>query len=365
MDSEFMKRALELAEKGSGFTSPNPLVGAVIVKDGIILGEGYHEIYGGPHAEINALNNATGDVRGATMYVTLEPCSHFGKTPPCARAIIEKGISKVVIGMIDPNPVVAGKGISILRESGIEVHTGVLEEECKKLNEIFIKYITTKKPFVIIKSAMTLDGKIATATGDSKWITNESSRTKVHQIRQRVSGILVGIGTVLSDNPYLTTRLMDVEVSHPVRIILDTYARIPLSAHVLEDLDEIRTIIATTALASDDQLKQLKEKGAEILLLPIKDEQVDLEALMIALGELDIDSVLIEGGSRVNYSALEAGVVDKVIFFIAPKIIGGDEAKTPVGGQGKMFMRDATIVKNMTFQVIDEDIMIEGYLEKR
>ncbi len=365
MEIQYMKRALELAEKGSGFTSPNPLVGAVIVKDGMIIGEGYHEIYGGAHAEINAFKNTTGDVRGATMYVTLEPCSHFGKTPPCAGAIIEKGISKVVIGMVDPNPIVAGKGISILRESGIEVHTGVLEDECKKLNEIFIKYITTKKPFVILKSAMTLDGKIATATGDSKWITNEASRTRVHEIRQRVAGILVGIGTVLTDNPYLTTRLMSANVSHPVRIILDTHARIPLDAHVLEDLDEIRTIIATTALASEDNLKQLKEKGAEILLLPIKDDHVDLKALMTALGELGIDSVLIEGGSSVNYSALEAGVVDKVIFFIAPKLIGGDGAKTPVGGTGKMFMRDAIVLKNMKHMVIDEDIMIEGYLEKR
>lgn len=365
MESKYMKRALELAEKGSGFTSPNPLVGAVIVKDGMIIGEGYHEIYGGPHAEINAFKNATDDVRGATMYVTLEPCSHFGKTPPCADAIVEKGISKVVIGMIDPNPVVAGRGVSILRDSGIEVHTGVLEEECKKLNEIFIKYITTKKPFVILKSAMTLDGKIATSTGDSKWITNDASRTKVHEIRQRVAGILVGIGTVLSDDPYLNTRLNQNKVSHPVRIILDTHARIPLSAHVLEDLGEIRTIIATTALASDDRLKRLKEKGAEILLLPIKDDHVDLEALMTTLGELGIDSVLIEGGSKVNYSAIDVGVVDKVIVFIAPKLIGGDEAKTPVGGEGKKFMRDAVILKNMQIHLIEEDIMIEGYLEKR
>ena len=365
MESKYMKRALELAENGSGFTSPNPLVGAVIVKDGMIIGEGYHEIYGGPHAEINAFKNATDDVRGATMYVTLEPCSHFGKTPPCAGAIVEKGISKVVIGMIDPNPIVAGRGVSILRESGIEVHTGVLEEECKRLNEIFIKYITTKKPFVILKSAMTLDGKIATSTGDSKWITNDASRTKVHEIRQRVAGILVGIGTVLSDDPYLTTRLKRTNVSHPVRIVLDTHARIPLGAHVLEDLGEIRTIIATTALASEDHLKSLREKGAEILLLPIKDDHVDLEALMIALGELGIDSVLIEGGSKVNYSAIDAGVVDKVVVFIAPKLIGGDEAKTPVGGEGKKFMRDAIILKNMQIHLIDEDIMIEGYLEKR
>ncbi|MCD4713040.1 MAG: bifunctional diaminohydroxyphosphoribosylaminopyrimidine deaminase/5-amino-6-(5-phosphoribosylamino)uracil reductase RibD [Clostridiales bacterium] len=362
MESKYMKRALELAEKGSGFTSPNPLVGAVIVKDGMIIGEGYHEFYGGPHAEINAFKNVTDDVRGATMYVTLEPCSHFGKTPPCANAIIEKGISKVVIGMIDPNPVVAGRGVSILRESGIEVHTGVLEEECKKLNEIFIKYITTKKPFVILKSAMTLDGKIATSTGDSKWITSEASRTKVHEIRQRVAGILVGIGTVLADDPYLTTRLMQENISHPVRVIVDTHARTPLDAHVLEGLDEIRTIIATTSLASDAKLKQLKEIGAEILLLPIKDDHVDLEALIVALGEIGIDSVLIEGGSKVNFSAIEMGIVDKVIFFIAPKFIGGDEAKTPMGGLGKMFMRDATTLKNMKYQMVGEDIMIEGYL---
>lgn len=365
MDSKFMKRALELAEKGLGFTSPNPLVGAVIVKDGVIIGEGYHEIYGGPHAEINAFKNAIDDVRGATMYVTLEPCSHHGKTPPCANTIIEKGISKVVIGMIDPNPIVAGRGIELLRESGIEVHTGFLEDECKKQNEIFIKYITKKQPFVILKSAMTLDGKIATVTGDSKWITSEESRKIVHKIRQRVSGILVGIGTVLSDNPYLTTRLDQASVSHPVRIILDTHARIPTESNVLGNLDEVRTIIATTALAPTEQLSRLKEKGAEILLLPIKEDRVDLDALMIALGELGIDSVLIEGGSQVNFSAIESDVVDQVIFFIAPKIIGGNHAKTPVGGTGKLLMSDAIRLKNMKYQLVGEDIMIEGYLEKR
>lgn len=365
MEVRFMQRALELAEKGAGFTNPNPLVGAVIVKDGVIIGEGYHEKYGGPHAEINAFKNAKEDVRGASMYVTLEPCSHFGKTPPCANAIIEKGIAKVFIGMVDPNPLVAGRGVSLLRENGIEVHTNVLEDECKRQNEIFIKYITTRKPFVILKSAMTLDGKIATVTGDSKWITNDDSRKFVHQIRNRVSGILVGVGTVIADNPYLNTRLEEGPVSHPVRIILDTKARTPLDANVLENLDEIRTIIATTAMAPAEQLRRLEDKGAEILLLPIKDEHVDLEALMTALGELEIDSVLIEGGSLVNYSAIEAEVVDKVIFFIAPKIVGGETAKTPMGGTGKMLMRDAITLENIRLRQFGGDIMIEGYLEKR
>ncbi|MBL4935059.1 bifunctional diaminohydroxyphosphoribosylaminopyrimidine deaminase/5-amino-6-(5-phosphoribosylamino)uracil reductase RibD [Clostridium sp. YIM B02515] len=361
MDIKYMERALELAKKGIGFTNPNPLVGAVIVKDGRIIGEGYHEVYGQGHAEVNAFKNATEDVRGATMYVTLEPCSHYGKTPPCAKGIVEKGIRKVVIALGDPNPEVAGRGIQILRDNGIEVVTGVLEEESRKLNEIFLKYITTKMPFCILKIAMTLDGKIASRTGDSKWITNEESRKYVHMLRNRVAAIMVGIGTVLQDDPYLNTRLEEGKSSDPIRVIVDTYARIPLEANVLSIKSEARTIVAVTELASEENLKKLKSKGAEIIICRANNGKVDLNYLMKALGERKIDSVLIEGGSELNYSTIEAGIVDKANVFIAPKFIGGSEAKTPVGGLGKVLMKEAEHLKNIEIYRFGDDIMVEGY----
>jgi diaminohydroxyphosphoribosylaminopyrimidine deaminase/5-amino-6-(5-phosphoribosylamino)uracil reductase len=364
MDIKYMKRAIGLAKKGIGNTNPNPLVGAIIVKDDRIIGEGYHEFYGGPHAEINAFKNATEDVKGATMYVTLEPCSHYGKTPPCAQEIAKRGISKVVIGMTDPNPIVAGEGIKILKDNGIEVIVGVLEDEVKRLNEIFIKYITTKIPFCIMKTAMTLDGKIATVTGDSKWISNEMSRKHVHLLRHRVSAIMVGIGTVVNDDPMLTTRLEGAHSKDPARIIVDTEARIPLDAKVLNLKSDEKTIIATTERANKDKIKALEEKGALVILTPLKNGKVDLKYLMKTLGEKGIDSVLLEGGSTLNYSALNEGIVDKVITFISPKIIGGNDAKTPVGGEGKEFVKDAFFLKDIEVLRFDTDIMIEGYLRK-
>ena len=359
-----MRRALELAKKGSGYTKPNPLVGAIIVKDGKIIGEGYHEIYGGNHAEINAFNNATESVEGATMYVTLEPCSHFGKTPPCANAIVKNKIKKVIIGLKDPNPLVSGKGIQILRDNGIEVVTGVLEEEGKKINEIFLKYITTRLPFCIMKTAMTLDGKIASYTGDSKWITNELSRQYVHELRNRVSGIMVGIGTVLKDNPELTTRLKNTEGIDATRIIVDSTARISVESSVLNLQSKAKTIIATTEMASSEKLKVLRDKGAEIIITPMKNNRVNLAYLIKELGERKIDSVLLEGGSELNYSAVEQGIVDKIIAFVAPKIIGGNISKTPVGGKGKEFMKEAIEIKNIEVQSFGNDIMIEGYMAK-
>lgn len=364
MDEEYMKRALELAKKGEGYTSPNPLVGAVIVKDGRIIGEGYHERYGSNHAEVNAFLHATEDVYGATMYVSLEPCSHYGKTPPCANKIVEKGIKKVVIAHKDPNPAVSGRGIKILQENGIEVVTGILEEESKKLNEIFLKYITTKIPFCILKSAMTLDGKIATKTGDSKWVTNEESRKYVHQLRHKVSAIMVGIGTVLQDNPCLTTRLEDIQGKDSIRIILDTQGRIPLEANILNVKSSVRTIIATTTLAPVEKRNNLKELGADVLITPVKQDKVDLNSLMKTLGEKGVDSVLIEGGSEINFSAIEAGIVDKVNMFIAPKIIGGNTAKTPVGGAGFEFMKDAIKLNSINIKRFGNDIMLEGYIRK-
>lgn len=359
-----MKRAIELSKKGTGYTSPNPLVGAVIVKDGKIIGEGFHEFYGGPHAEVNAFIDSKEDVEGATMYVTLEPCSHHGKTPPCANTIVEKGISRVIIAMKDPNPLVAGKGIEILYNNGIKVEVGILEDEARKLNEIFIKYITTRRPFCILKTAMTLDGKIASVNGDSKWITNEGSRHYVHQLRHQVAAIMVGIGTVLADDPSLNTRLDGKKGSDPIRVIVDTTGRIPLNAKVLNMNSVARTIVATTNEMDSSKAKAIKEKGGEVIVTSLRNGRVDLEDLMIKLGERKIDSVLLEGGSSINYSALEQGIVDKVIAFIAPKLLGGDCAKTPVGGKGRSKIEDAFILKDITLSNFQEDIMIEGYLRR-
>lgn len=360
MDNKYMSRALALAALGEGKVNPNPLVGAVIVKGDKIIGEGFHEYYGGPHAEVNAFRNATEDVAGAVMYVTLEPCSHYGKTPPCAEAIVKHKLSKVVIAMKDPNPLVAGRGIRLLEENGIEVVCGVLEEEAKGLNEIFLHYITENRPFVIMKTAMTLDGKIATATGHSKWITNEASRGYVHQIRHRVSGIMVGIGTVLKDDPSLTTRLPSGDGVDPVRIIVDSRGQIPLDARVLNLDSSARTIIATTDAIPKAKEEALIEKGAEVIVLPAKSGRVDLEKLMVALGDRQIDSVLVEGGGTLNWSALEAGQVDKVVSFIAPKIIGGSEAKTPVEGRGVDNVSEAIELRDVSLRMFGDDVMIEG-----
>ena len=359
-----MRRALELSIKAVGFVNPNPMVGAVIVKDNRIIGEGYHEYFGGPHAEVNAFKNATEDVEGATMYVTLEPCSHFGKTPPCADSIVRNKISKVVIGMIDPNPIVAGRGIEILRSNGIEVVTGIIEAEIKKTNEIFVKYITEKEPFCIMKTAMTLDGKIATSSGDSKWISNEKSRLYVHELRHKITGIMVGIGTVLKDDPELTTRREDKISINPIRIIIDSKARIPLEAKVLKCDEKTKTIIATTEFAKESKVEAIKQKGAEVIMIPSKNNQVDLKYLMKVLGDMGIDSILLEGGSTLNYSALEEGIVDKIITFISPKIFGGTSGKTPVGGKGIEKVEDSILLMDTEVTRFNEDIMIEAYVKK-
>jgi diaminohydroxyphosphoribosylaminopyrimidine deaminase/5-amino-6-(5-phosphoribosylamino)uracil reductase len=359
-----MGRALELSKKAVGFVNPNPLVGAVIVKDNRIIGEGYHEYFGGAHAEVNAFKNAKEDVEGATMYVTLEPCSHYGKTPPCAHAIVRNKISKVVIGMVDPNPIVAGRGIEILRNNGIEVITGIMNAEIKKTNEIFIKYITQKQPFCIMKTAMTMDGKIATSIGESKWISNEKSRAHVHELRHMVTGIMVGIGTVLKDDPELTTRREGKSSRNPIRIILDSKAKIPLEAKVLNCDEKTKTIIITTEFAKEAKLEAIKQKGAEVIVTPSKNNRVDLKYLMNALGERSIDSILLEGGSTLNFSALEEGIVDKIINFISPKIFGGTTGKTPVGGEGIEHVKDSILLTDTEVIRFNEDIMIEGYIKK-
>ncbi|KAB3528799.1 bifunctional diaminohydroxyphosphoribosylaminopyrimidine deaminase/5-amino-6-(5-phosphoribosylamino)uracil reductase RibD [Alkaliphilus serpentinus] len=363
MDIKYMKRALELAEEGMGKTRPNPLVGAVIVRDDKIISEGFHKVYGGDHAELDALKKINFQGEGTTLYVNLEPCSHYGKTPPCVEAIIRAGIKTVVVAMTDPNPLVAGRGIKILQDHGIEVIHGVLEEEARRLNEIFIKYITTSKPFLILKTAMSMDGKIATAEGNSKWITGEESRYYVHQIRNRVAGIMVGITTVIKDNPRLNTRLPLEEVSHPTRVIVDSSLRIPLDSIVVETASQQPTIIATTNRGPKEKLLKLKDKHVEIIILPEKNNRVDLNQLMIELGKRRIDSILLEGGGTLNYSALEEGIVDKMITFIAPKILGGTAALTPVEGEGKINVDDAFMLNDLRVGYLGKDLLIEGYFK--
>lgn len=356
--SYYMKRAIALSKKGIGYTNPNPLVGAVIVKDGKIIGEGYHENVGKNHAEINALNHCNESVKGATMYVTLEPCSHYGKTPPCVDAIIASGIKEVIIGMIDPNPLVAGNGIKALEEQHIRVKYGVCEDEIRELNRIFVKYITTRRPYLLLKTAMTLDGKIATVTGDSKWISGEKSREYVHEIRHQVAAIMVGIGTVLVDNPRLTTRLSNREGIHPIRVIVDTKCSIPIDARVISEKG--KTIIATTKEAPVEKVEALLKRGVTILIVDTRNQKVDLKKLMIKLGEVGIDSVLLEGGSEMNYSALADGIVDEVITFIAPKIVGGQGAKTSIGGKGITHMNNAFGLKDIQIEKMGEDLMVRG-----
>lgn len=357
-----MELALQLAEKGVGYVNPNPLVGAVIVKDNKIIGKGYHEKYGQAHAEVNAINRAKEEIKGSTMYVTLEPCSHYGKTPPCVDKIIENKISKVVIGTLDPNPLVSGNGVRKLRESGIEVVTGVLEDKCKKINEVFIKYITKKIPYVVLKSAMSLDGKIATYTGESKWITGEDSRKEVHRLRNKLSSIMVGVNTVIMDNPELTYRLG--EGRNPVRIIVDSSLRIPTNSKVVSDNYRNNTIIATTELSSKDKVKELESLGVQVLIIKSKNNKVDLNDLAITLGEKGIDSILLEGGATLNYSALEAKIVDKIQIYIAPKLIGGETSKTPIGGKGIDVLKDVFKVSDIAMKSVGGDILIEGYLKK-
>lgn len=360
-----MRRALELAESAIGRTGPNPMVGAVIIdQNGEIVGEGFHKKAGTPHAEIHAIENAGDLARSATMFVTLEPCCHFGRTPPCADAIIRSGIKKVIVAMIDPNPEVSGKGIEILKRSGIEVEIGLCEDRSKKLNEIFVKFIRTKLPFVILKSAMSLDGKIATATGESKWITSEAARLRVHEMRDRVDAILVGVGTVLKDDPSLTTRLPDRLGVDAIRIVVDSAGRTPINAKIFNRESSAKTIIASTDQISASRISAFESRSAEVLIVDSVEDRVDLKSLMIELGKRNITSVMIEGGSEMGDSAIRSGIVDKVIFFIAPKLIGGRDAPTPIGGDGFAKLASAIEVKNWQISQIGSDLVIEGDLTK-
>lgn len=360
-DETYMRRALELAEKGAGWVSPNPLVGAVIVKDEEIIGEGYHERYGQLHAERNALAHCTKSPKGATIYVTLEPCCHHGKQPPCTDALLAAGIRRVVIGSKDPNPLVHGKGIRILREHGVEVTEHVLEKECDVENEVFFHYMQTKLPFVILKYAMTLDGKIATYTGASRWVTGEAARAHVHRMRNRYRAIMVGVGTVLADDPMLTCRLKGTENgANPVRIICDSTLRTPLESQIVRSAKEIPTILATCNRQEAMHMPYI-EAGCKILVTPEKDGHVDLSDLMRQLGQLGIDSVILEGGGTLNWSALQAGIVQKVQAYVAPKLFGGTEAKTPVEGQGFHTPADAVELTRTKITALGSDWLIEGY----
>lgn len=359
----YMKMALKLSKKGEGAVNPNPLVGAVVVKDGQVLGTGYHKFYGGPHAEVYALEEAGSGAKGADIYVTLEPCSHYGKTPPCAEAIVKAGIKRVIIGAKDPNPLVSGRGIKLLKEKGIEIVTGILEEEARKINEIFIKYITTNRPFTIMKTAMTLDGKIATATGESKWITSEESREYVHKIRNRVMGIMIGVGTAIQDNPLLTTRIKEGNGRNPKAIIVDSTLRIPIDSRILQTIDKREIIVACTKECNQDKEAKLKDMEVKIVKTPQnEDKKVDLKYLIKELGKDGIDSILLEGGGQLNFSALDSGIVDKIMCFIAPKIIGGERAKTPVEGSGVERIKDVISLTNMEYRRIGQDLLIEGKL---
>ncbi|WP_270940941.1 bifunctional diaminohydroxyphosphoribosylaminopyrimidine deaminase/5-amino-6-(5-phosphoribosylamino)uracil reductase RibD [Romboutsia lituseburensis] len=362
MNEKYMRAAIDLAKKGKGRVSPNPLVGAVIVKNSKIIGQGYHEEYGQNHAEINAIKSAKEDLKGSTMYITLEPCCHYGNTPPCVDEIIKSKISKIVIGHLDPNPIVSGNGVKKLIHNNIEVVIDVLRDECMKMNEVFLKYISNKEPFVIMKNAMSLDGKIATYAGESKWISSQKSREKVHELRSQVSAIMVGVDTIIKDNPSLTCRL--IKGKNPIRIIVDSSLRIPINSIVLKD-NCSKTIIATTNNSNKGKIEKLRSEGIDVLVIDKKDNKVDLKKLMKVLGRLNIDSVLLEGGSTLNFSALKEDIVDKVQIYIAPIILGGRLAKTPVGGDGVKYLSDAYNLKNITAKVIDRDILVEGYIRRK
>jgi diaminohydroxyphosphoribosylaminopyrimidine deaminase / 5-amino-6-(5-phosphoribosylamino)uracil reductase len=364
-DERYMWMALDLARQGLGKTNPNPAVGAVLVKSGEVVGTGFHKKAGDWHAEIVALEEAGEKARGATLYTNLEPCSHHGRTPPCVNAIIKAGVRKVVVASLDPNPLVSGRGIRKLQDAGIIVKTGVLEEKAKRLNEVFFKYITSRMPFVVVKTAMTLDGKIATRTGKSRWISGEKSRKFVHTLRSMSDGIMVGINTVLKDDPQLTSRLEGGEVNNPVRIIVDSKGRLPLDSRIVKTARETKTILAVTNLAPPEKLEALQSCGVEILVAPANEGQVDLRKLMQALGEKEISILLVEGGGTINFSLLKEDLIDKIYFFMAPFLFGGGSAPTAMEGHGIDEINESWLVEDMEMKQLDNDILIIGYPVRR
>jgi diaminohydroxyphosphoribosylaminopyrimidine deaminase/5-amino-6-(5-phosphoribosylamino)uracil reductase len=357
-DEDYMRQALELARRGLGRTSPNPAVGALLVKDGKIIGRGYHEKAGENHAEINALDDAGEAANGSTMYVTLEPCRHYGKTPPCVDAIKKAGISRVVMAMRDPNPVAEG-GLEELQESGIKTEVGIMEDESKRLNEAYLKYVEKKMPFVIIKSAMSADGKIATKAGESKWLTGDDARRYVHEMRGKVDAVMVGVNTVIKDDPLLTCRAPGGR--NPIRVVVDSKLRTPSHAQILNK--DAKTIILTTKHAPTPSMTRAESPHVKVLVVDGKDEEVDLKKAMRALAGENITSIMIEGGGEINASALRAGIVDKILFFIAPKIIGGKGSVNIVGGGGVDSIREAIQLENMSITKIGADYLLEAYVK--
>lgn len=361
-DEKYMRLAMQLAGNAIGRTSPNPLVGAVIVKDNRVVGCGWHRKAGTPHAEVHALNQAGELAQGADVYVTLEPCAHYGKTPPCAKALVEAKVKNVYGGLLDVNPKVAGKGFKILEDAGIHVEYGFLQDELRKQNEVFFKWIEHKKPFIVLKAAMTLDGKIATATGQSKWITNETSRAYGYKLRDIYDGIMVGINTVIEDNPMLTARVDGGK--NPIRIVVDSSLKIDINANVVQD-KSAKTIIATTDKANKDKILKLQAQDVDVIVVD-KDEndKVDIEKLLDILGQQNICSILVEGGATLSGSFVAKKLVDKVYFFIALKIIGGKEAKTPVAGTGILNLQEALALKDIQIEKLEEDVLIIGRVDK-
>jgi diaminohydroxyphosphoribosylaminopyrimidine deaminase/5-amino-6-(5-phosphoribosylamino)uracil reductase len=361
-DEQWMKRALRLAEKGRGRTSPNPVVGAVLVKRGKAVGEGYHAKLGDAHAEIVALRQAREKARGAVLYLNLEPCTHYGRTPPCVPQVIKAGVKRVVIGVEDPNPLVNGRGINALREAGLSVNVGVLEKECKRINEAFCKYILRKEPFVVLKVAATLDGKIATRNGDSRWISGEASRSFVHKLRDQADGVLVGIETVLSDDPRLTARTKGGR--DPYRIVLDSRLRIPEGAKVFESFPS-KVILVTTGSAPRDKIERLEKRGVRVLIVDSREGRVDLRSCLCNLGKMGVMSLLVEGGSQINGSFLDEGLIDKFFLFLSPRWMGDPQALGIFGGRGVSSLEEAVLLKEIKTKRIGEDIIVEGYLERR
>ena len=361
LDRKYMARALQLALRGAGHTRPNPMVGAVLVKDGRIIGEGWHKQYGGPHAEVNAFASATEDPEGATLYVSLEPCSHYGKTPPCADLIIRKKVARVVAALEDPNPLVSGRGFRKLRANGIRVTVGVLAEEARHITDVFLTYVTRKRPFVLYKAAMSLDGKIACQTGESQWISSEKSREEVQRLRGILSGIMVGAGTVIADNPRLTCRMEEYE--NPARIIVDGKLRVPLESRIFHEPG--RNIILTTSEASPEKKKALENLGVELIEADSEEPgKVDLKSAMLALGIKGIDGILLEGGPTLAASALEAGIIDAVRFYIAQKIIGGREAPSPFAGTGAAHMNEVVPLTDAVYGTSGDDLWIQAYIQR-
>jgi diaminohydroxyphosphoribosylaminopyrimidine deaminase/5-amino-6-(5-phosphoribosylamino)uracil reductase len=365
-EKKFMLEALALARSQMGKISPDPMVGAVIVKNGHVISRGYHAEQGTPHAEAFAVRKAGDNAKGATLYLNLEPCSHYGYNPPCSQAIIKAGIKRVVASMQDPNPLVNGKGFSQLRDAGIKVEVGLLEEEARKLNESFIKFITTSTPFVILKTAMSMDGKTATVTGDSKYITGLPSRQYVHVLRTYVDAMMVGVSTVIIDDPMLTVRDVgdeNITKRNPKKIILDTNAEIPLNSYILKHEPE-KTIVVVGRDAAKSKLDMIRKTGANVLIAETKKGRIDLKRLVVELGEDNITSIMIESGGTLAASALKERVVDKVMFFIAPILIGGKTAPTPVGGDGFKKLSQAIKLHHTNIKMTGNDVLIEGYPSK-